>query len=1052
MTKRWSRRAGALLLTLLCAMGGLAASAAESGDAVAKIRVSGPAGILYADGHSVLDFTISVLDSHGARVHAGTLSVATDGGILLDEAGHAAGSGLTAVPFHEGDAHFALVAPATPGKVRVRVRDGEVKAEGLLDFRPALRDMVAIGVVEAVISKHSLSAGSITPSNFSDGFEQEIRRWSHDLGGSTEVAGRTAFFLKGTIAGNTLLTAAFDSDKDTHTKLATTVDPNAVYPVYGDNSVVRFEAQSSERLYVRLDKDHCFLLYGDFSTAGPGASAGPVSLQSAQPVDAVLLGRYVRTVTGLNGHYEDAVSKVDSFVVDDTLAQVVEEYPANGTSGPFAIANNNAVQNSDRVEVIVRDKNQRGLIKSDTVLVRYVDYSFEPFSGRILLTQALPSLSPAGDPVSLRITYEVDQGGSRFFTYGAAASRQFGAQTRLGVTDVEDRNPLAPYRLTSANADFKPIDNLRIVVEAARTSATLYQANGLTYAQPSVMSGETGFDALGNAGRFDLNYKTPAFEARLWWERADAAFYNPAAGIAAGREEAGARGAVPVSTQVKLYAETLRSADAITSTSRDSSRLGVTDQVTRTFSLDFSVRHIHDDSAFPAEAVIGTNAAAPGAAGSVSGGFFGTGTIGTVVDPLTGAPINTLAPVGAANTPAAGHTLEANTVRVGAGWQATEKAHLDAAYERSLDGENHTSAEAGASYSLDERQKAYVRAETQTGLASSASLVPADKSTSFIAGVTRGISDETSVFSEYRLMDAFSESNPSTFDRMLANGLRNTQTLHDGLSATSTAESLRIFNGSGRDAVALSTRLNYTAPVNWKSAAQFEFRRLSDDVTLPGDQSQDQWMSTLTLARKLDADWTLLVKNYFLLQVNHDDASGSPIGNTRQERLLAGFAWRPTANEKINSLARYEYKSIDDQSQPLGEHYNAQIAAVTMDYHPLRPLWLGSRLAFKRETDFTLPVPDQTYSAWLLGGRVTVDMTARIDLGLMASTLRQQGATAVQNALGFETGYRIATNIWVSIGYNWLGFTERDLAASDYTMQGPFLRLRTKFDETLLGH
>ena len=36
----------------------------------------------------------------------------------------------------------------------------------------------------------------------------------------------------------------------------------------------------------------------------------------------------------------------------------MEEYRANGTSGPFTIHNSSALENSEKVEIIVRDKNQ----------------------------------------------------------------------------------------------------------------------------------------------------------------------------------------------------------------------------------------------------------------------------------------------------------------------------------------------------------------------------------------------------------------------------------------------------------------------------------------------------------------------------------------------------------------------------------------------------------------------------------------------------------------------------------------------------------------------
>jgi hypothetical protein len=52
----------------------------------------------------------------------------------------------------------------------------------------------------------------------------------------------------------------FDSDKNTQGRLFRDIQPEEFYPVYGDASVKGFDAQSTGRLYVRVDKNNSFLL------------------------------------------------------------------------------------------------------------------------------------------------------------------------------------------------------------------------------------------------------------------------------------------------------------------------------------------------------------------------------------------------------------------------------------------------------------------------------------------------------------------------------------------------------------------------------------------------------------------------------------------------------------------------------------------------------------------------------------------------------------------------------------------------------------------------
>ena len=1006
-----------------------------------RITVRGPQGALVADGRSAARFHVAVLSADGQPVEQGFVVVTASDGWLLDLDGKAV-SGTVRFPIRQGAAEFSMVAPAQAGVVTLEVQFGTLKASGKLPFAAEARDMVAVGTFEQIISQRHLQAGAVAPVNFNDSFDKELTYWSRSLGDETNLAGRLAFFLKGKISGDVVLTAAYDSDKDTRQKLSQIVDPNAVYPVYGDSSFSTMEAKSSERLFVRLDKDKNFLLFGDFSVVGAGDATAVAMLQNTRPLVS-LLGRYNRTATGIRGHYDQHGVLGDGFVTNDSLKQVVEEQAANGTSGPFAISNTNAVQNSERVEVLVRDRNQRGVIKSVTSLVRYVDYSFEPFSGRVLLTKPLASLTPSGDAQSLRISYEVDQGGPSFYTYGLNGSTQLLQGVRLGGSYVQDENPLAPYRLSSVNTELLWGEHLRLTLESAQTQSSQFLANGQLFATPSGQVGETGAQTLGQANRIDLGYEDAGRTAHLWWMQADTHFNNLSSGMAAGRLESGLAGKVKLNDAMNAYVEYTHTEDALTNGIRQSGKLGITDWLTPELQLDLSIRNLSDNSQIPQEAQIAGNS-------NGTGGFSGNGAANNLIDPLSGAMISTLASTGTVPAATKGHGLDATTARAGLLWKPRADLQLDAGIEGGVNGEDYYRLDAGALYTLTPDDHLFARFETQSGLSSPSSLNYADRSRALSAGLVHGVSAETSLFSEYKMLDANSDNAPARMDQMLANGLQNRHAVGDGVVLTSSAEYLSILSGAQREAAAIATGLDYTGNPLWRASSKLEFRRLFDDKSIDGDQSQDQWLATLSVARKLDSEWTLLVKNFYLLQINHADLTGSPMGPVRQERFITGLAWRPTEHNRFNMLARYEYKAVDDESHLLGDRYDAHIGSVSMDYRPERHWWATTRLAAKRSSDFTASSPDQTFNAWLWSGRFTVDVTEKVDLGVMVSSLNQD-STAQSSAAGVEAGYRVAKNVWVSAGYNWSGFYDRDLSGSDYTAQGPYLRLRAKFDENLFG-
>src|SRR5260364_99505 len=54
-------------------------------------------------------------------------------------------------------------------------------AEGVIRFVPELREMIAAGLIEGVISLRRLNAAALAPARSNDGFEQELKRWSRQF-------------------------------------------------------------------------------------------------------------------------------------------------------------------------------------------------------------------------------------------------------------------------------------------------------------------------------------------------------------------------------------------------------------------------------------------------------------------------------------------------------------------------------------------------------------------------------------------------------------------------------------------------------------------------------------------------------------------------------------------------------------------------------------------------------------------------------------------------------------------------------------------------------
>ena len=1018
---------------------------------VARIVVEMDRNGVAADGQTPVRFTVHLLGADGKPVPGISFATleASGGRLQLPQARtDELGPGRldldrvtpgTQLRVENGSASFSLLAPAEPMDVRVRVTAGREQASGVVSFVPELREMLAVGLIEGVINLGNRANVRLAQPRSADVFEQEIRKFEYQFNnGKSSYAYRTAFFLKGEIKGEYLLTAAYDSDKDTRERLLRDIQPEQMYPVYGDASLRGFDARSTSPLYVRIDKDKHYALFGDFSTGagfsqqtGGGATADLAQRQ---------LGNFNRTLNGLRLHGETDRYTANFYASRDNLKQVVEEFAGRGVSGPYAVSNNSGVQNSEKIELLVRDRNQPANILSATPLTRFVDYSFEPFSGRILFSQPVASVDSNLNPVSVRITYEVEQGGNTFWLVGADGQWRVNDRFEIGGSLVKDLNPLAPFQLGSANIGLRLTERTRLVLEVARTTSTI-NTNGVnSYVTPG-LAARVG-EVSGNAARLDLRHDGESWQLRGFAARSDAAFNNPAAAFSGGRADAGLRAQTDLSERLRLYGEALRSDDHISGAQRQGAQLGLTYKASERLTLDFALRSIHEDNsangnglalAAPLTAPLGA-----GNTGSIlsgnGGGFFGNGN--GALDPATGLPLVNNGSVFPTTSAAASapQQLDAVTARFGLNYRATERLGLRAELELGIDGDHRRRAALGADYQLAERTRAYGRFEAQSGLSSLYSISPSARSNVLVAGLETDYMAGGQVFSEYRMRDAINAQ-----DVQLASGVRNVWDLAEGLRLSTSAERLKIFSGAGQQATALTAGADWSADPLWRVSGRLEWRRTDDSAALAG---ADSYLSTLSVARKLDRDWTLLARNYLLVTDNR------ATGDLVQDRFQVGAAYRDTDSNRVNALGRYEYKLEQDASVSPRNYRAAHVVSTHADYHPSRPWWWTGRAAAKWVKEDISAVSD-SYSAFLLGGRVAYDFTETWSASLMTSVLYSPKGAARQWAQGAELGYQVQTNLWLAAGVNWSGFYDRDLSGSDYTRKGVYIRLRWKFDEDL---
>ncbi|MFM2119641.1 MAG: hypothetical protein RL722_1109, partial [Pseudomonadota bacterium] len=982
--------------------------------AIGQIKVEVRNAGAPADGVTPVHIRVEVLDAAGVRLdtpvlltleHSGSARLLLPGA-LGDESSPGRKDADRQVPgtqlrVEHGEASFSLIAPSQPEEVRLRVSGGDVEVAGSISFVPDLREMVAAGVVEGVLrlSRTRGASAAILPAGLDDGFETELRRWSRRFdGGNGQAELGAALFLKGKISGDTLLSLAYDSDKDMRATQLRDIKPEEFYPVYGDSAVRGFDARSSSHLYVRVDRNRSYVLWGDFNTAegyAPAAGGGLVAGSRLRQ-----LGAYNRNVTGARLHSEGIDWTGNVYASRDTQRLLVEEVRANGTSGPFAVGNTQAVELSERIELLVRDRNDLNTVLSVTPLQRLNDYSFEPFSGRILLNRPVPSITSEGNPVSLRISYEIDQGGDPYWLMGADGQVNIGQNLTVGGVLVNDQNPVAPFKLASVNTGLRLGPHLSLAVEAAQTEGVPLLPTTTVVSASTVVT-TFGPPTTAVAGRLQLDYDDPVAgrKASLWVNRAETGFANPAGGALPGAEQRGASASLPLGETRPGEPATLSTrldARQIHDTTNDARREGLSGEliyrVSPALQLNAGLRHIEESGRISgATASLGGNPEGGSAFGNgLGGGFTGAGST-TLINNNSAGIGGTVSP---GSAPGLVPDLSASTAFAGLQWKATPRLTLQAQHEESVSGDAGRRDELGASYQLAERTRLYLRGQNQNGLNSRYGLDPAASQSEMALGLDSSYLPGASLFSEYRLRDAV--DGPVA---QVATGVRNAWTLSPGVVLTTGAERLKFISGSGQEATALTLGGDYTASERWKASGRLEWRRLEATPVQPGQQApgtpplQDSLLSTLTVARKLDRDWTLLTRNYYLGTDNH---GSQPDG--WQDRWQIGAAYRPVDNNRFDAFGKLEFKA-EDNINGGGEWRRVQLAAVQTNLHPSRPWWWSGRLAGKHVAEqFTAAEGGarDSYRAWLASTRLIYDITERVDLGLLASVMH--GSSPLQGS------------------------------------------------------
>ena len=956
-----------------------------------------------ADLRTPVSVKVRLTDASGVPVTGRTqVTLENDRGRWLNEDLNPGEPGVQ-VFIEGGMAEFSLLPPGEPGDVRVRVSAGALMKEVRIALLPDLRPMIGVGIVEGTLDFTKRGALALGQMPAGAAFETELSSFSGDGASGARGAARSAFFFKGAVKGDYLLTAAFDSDKTAKARLFRDIRPDEFYPVYGDSSVRGFDAQSTQKLYVRIDNNRSYVLYGDFTTAS-SAEVRQMSQSS-------------RTLTGIKNVYENETVRATSYASRTAQIQRIEEFPARGISGPYFLAagNDELLANSEQIVILVRDRNQPNIVLQTTSMTRFVDYSIEPLTSRLLFTRPIASVDGNLNPQSIRVTYEVDSGGPKFTVAGTDVQVKVNDQLQVGAVASVDENPENKRKLAALTAIARLGLSTTMAAELVRT--------------------ETDIKGSGSAGRIELRHQDDKLGAVAQVAKTSAGFDNPGSAFSAGRTEAVARAEYKIDDTTQARGEAIYSKDGLTAGDRRGLAVGVHKKISDTLLAEVGVRHGQNSS--PTASMFDYNQVSSTSA-------LGASSLG-----------NSVTSLGASASAASTGDQDLTTLR---GRLTTVVPNVPLAQvfveaEQDISHSDRHLLAVGGNYAITDKTRAYGRYELISSLDGPYGLNSSSRRNVGILGIESNYMEGGRVYNEYRLADSIDGRTGQA-----AMGIRNTFKVNAQWRLTAGIEQTR---STGTSTSSISGLGSSTAIVG---GAEYLSDRVKASGILEARRGDDSnsYLSSVGVGYKIDADWSLLARSL----ISDSKGQGANAGNNRLlSRQQVGVAYRPVDQDEWNALARYEHKNertsgtgsvagaassnVFEGNANLPGNYAANIVSGHVNYNPERGTYITGRYAAKVSSmdDGFLR---STYWAHLLQGRYTRDLSTDWDMGLQAGLMYGKGGT-LQKTAGIELGYQVAKDLWVSAGYNIVGLKDPDLTAGEYTSKGVYIRLRFKFDENVLS-
>ena len=229
-----------------------------------------------------------------------------------------------------------------------------------------------------------------------------------------------------------------------------------------------------------------------------------------------------------------------------------------------------------------------------------------------------------------------------------------------------------------------------------------------------------------------------------------------------------------------------------------------------------------------------------------------------------------------------------------------------------------------------------------------------------------------------------------------------------------------------------------TGDIQLKASSKLELRL--DE----GEEDKRQYLINSAIEGKINPSTTLFTK------LNYSQTKNTATNSTEAEykEFVAGAAYRPLDNDRLNFLTKYSYLEDDSPSSQENisdvEEENAHVVAVEGAYDLSDKWQLVEKAALKMAKEKVSGFDFTESQTFLSVNRLNYLIDENWKIGAEYRFLKQTQAKDYKQGVLVEISRQMGPYAELGLGYNFTDFND-DLTHLDYTSQGPFIRITGKF-------